>query len=158
MKCHVNTTKAIVGLLSGLMFLTLGAVALHLRLFVFAAITLVLSCIYLFLALRNGDTLLLSSDGISRLSFGRERAHWNWESIQEYGVIGLRLFGSEKAIENGTKYVYFSETPMDDDQRFQMALKWPPKKCAYALYSDELLHNAKLRLDLEPVYFNTSEP
>ena len=158
MKCRVDAVKAIVGALTCAAFLTIGVVAASLRYAVLAVITISLGIIYLGLAMKNGAVLVLDDAGIRRMCLGREIRRWSWSEIREYGIMGTRVFGSQKAINNGTRYIYFSENTMDDQERFKMALNWPPKKCAYALYTDELMHSAKTRLEIEPVYFNTLEP
>lgn len=158
MKWRIDALKACVAALTGIAFLTIGVVAASLQYAAFAAITLSLAAVYLRLALKNGGVLILDDAGVHQVCFGREVRCWNWNEISEYGVMGTRVFGTKKRVNKGTRYVYFSEKAMDSEERFQMCLSWPPKRCAYASYTEELMRDAKRRMGTAPVYYNTPEP
>ena len=158
MRFRINTAKAVAGGLTCAAFTVLGVTAITLHHTVFAGICILLALVFLAVTLQNSALLRLDEAGIHRILLGRETGCWKWEDIREYGVMGTRLFGTEKQKNNGTRYLYFSKDAMNDNQRFQLCLNWPPKKCAYALYTDELMHSAMTRLDLEPTYYNATEP
>lgn len=55
------------------------------------------------------------------------------EELREVGVVGLHVFGNKK--RTGTRYIYFSKERMDDHERFDMCLKWPPRNKIYMTWN-----------------------
>ena len=122
------------------------------------AICLILFTVYGFVFFQNFSELKLDGNGVHKLFLGKEVASWSWGAIQEIGVMSTRVFGSEESRKNGTKYVYFSEKEMGEEDRFKMCLEWPPRKCGYALYTPKLLNRALEYSDVDAVYYNAEEP
>ncbi len=89
------------------------------------------------LALINGRLVRFSDEGVELKLFSFTRLKFTWDEIAEAGVIGTKVFrmSIDKTNYVGSRYIYFSRVSMTDDERFQMALKWPPKDKIYIRFS-----------------------
>lgn len=157
-KYRVDIGKAFVAGTTGGVFLVIGAVAWAAGYDWLSAAAFAFTAIYVWLAVRNAAVLYCDKTGIHTRMCGQKLRSCSWDDIKEFGVMGTRVFGSEKRRNKGRRYVYFSKNRMDDSEHFKMCLNWPPKNCPYALYTDGLIKEAQKRPDIEPVYYNTEEP
>ena len=61
-----------------------------------------------------------------------------WEDIREIGVCGLKISLKNRERRGqrhpGTLFLYVSPEELDEDGRFGMILKWPPKDKIYLKY------------------------
>lgn len=109
------------------------------RSFVAGAAFLVLGLLYAVIACYLGGMVTIGESGISVLYlFGRK---WfiPWLRLQEVGIIGIKVLNNNNTKRTGTKYIYFSEKEMSKDERFQMALEWPPKDVIYLRFDYDRL-------------------
>ena len=65
------------------------------------------------------------------------RATWN--EIAEVDVIGSKVLNRNNTKKCGTLYLIFSPEKLDDDKRFDMMIKWPPKDKIYLKFTKDRL-------------------
>lgn len=111
----------------------------YLSALVFAVITLV----FLKMTLDAGARLSVGQTGITRRLFGKITHQISWEELSEVGIAGSKVFNKGNPAKTGTVYIYFSKEPMDDQERFNMMLKWPPKDKLYLSYNRSRLDFVK---------------
>lgn len=99
-----------------------------------------ISLIFTKVSLTTGAKITINPEGVSRSVFGKVTKSFAWDQISEVGVAGSRIFAKGNKEKNGTLYIYFSQVPLTDQERFQMMLKWPPKDKIY-------LEHDKYRMD-----------
>ena len=97
-------------------------------------ISLALMIVYIFAAFKNGQIVHIDSDRIYRL-FPHDGAGLNWSSVREVGVVGLKVLGNPDKKHTGSKYIYFSDHAISEEELFQMCLKWPPEDILYIRFS-----------------------
>lgn len=134
----VNKTKAI---LSGFMVVFMGGFGIYYlihSMYPEAPVFLVVAAIFAFLFWQNATTVTVTDDAVSRsfLGFGKKTVPWS--DIQELGLIGENVFSHKKS-KTGHKYIYFSPKKMTEKERFDMIVKWPPKKMLYVEYQEKTL-------------------
>ena len=111
-----------------------------------ALLFIVIALLFLKVSLTAGAKVAIGPDGITRSVLGKTVLSFTWDEIAEVGVAGSRIFNKGNKEKSGTLYIYFSKTPMDDQERFQMMLKWPPKDKIY-------LEHDKYRMDFIQVLY-----
>ena len=87
-----------------------------------------------------------------------------WDQVREVGLIGEGVFN--KKGNSGDKYIYFYSITMTPEERFDMIVKWPPKKdVVYVEYSERTLeycmtlwHGELKTYNVEDLFPNTGEP
>lgn len=108
------------------------------------------------ISVRNFTRILISKDKIEvRPIMGKTRSY-RWEDIKEVGVIGTKVFPKTSSNKGGRKYIYFSPEELDEDSRFDLALKWPPK-IPYTSHSDAKLDAVMLIWRKPVAYYNTPD-
>lgn len=108
------------------------------------------------ISVRNFTRILISKDKIEvRPIMGKTRSY-RWEDIKEVGVIGTKVFPKTSSNKGGRKYIYFSPEELDEDSRFDLALKWPPK-IPYTSHSDGKLDAVMLIWRKPVAYYNTPD-
>ena len=113
---------------------------LYIRRPVSALVFFVIALLFFKVSLTAGAIITINPNGINRSVLGKVRNTFTWDEISEVGVAGSRIFNKGNKEKSGTLYIYFSKTPMTDEERFQMMLKWPPKDKIY-------LEHDKYRMD-----------
>lgn len=109
-----------------------------------------IALLFLKVSFTTGAKITISPEGITRSVLGKATKTLTWDEITEVGVAGSRIFNKGSKEKCGTLYIYFSKTPMDDQERFQMMLKWPPKDKLYLQYDQyrmdfiQALYNQKV--------------
>ncbi len=90
-------------------------------------ISAILIVVFALISVRNLTRILISQENIEvRPLLGKTRIY-SWHEIKEVGVIGTKLFPNTSSNKGGRKYIYFSSEELDENSRFKLALKWPPK-------------------------------
>lgn len=111
--------------------------------------------LYAVLAVLNGKTVHVSSEGIETKLFGIPLRSMNWSQVKEMGIVGLRVLHRDSAKRTGEKYLYFSPRAMTDDERFDLCLKWPPKDIIYFRYRAKYMEHVMQCCDRDLVFYNT---
>lgn len=130
-KYIVDQPKAVI---SGLCFLLLGALCIYWLLdkdWVASFVFFVFSCLFGNELVQNATSITVSETGITRSFFGMMTKAIGWSDIKEVGVIGTKVFNRRDSQKVGRMYIYFSDKVMTENERFAIALKWPPKKKAF---------------------------
>lgn len=122
-----------------------------------AVVFFLLGMLFLAVALVNGTVVTVDERGISRATLGMGSRFLPWEEAAEVGVCGTRLFRKGKRGKTGTLYIYVSPTPLTDEARFDMVLKWPPLRGYYLLYSQERMAAVQLRWEGRIVRYNAGD-
>lgn len=150
----VNKYKLIIAALCCLFFAVVTALLLLWKARLLACIPLILCIVYGVIAVQNGNVVRVDAGGVSRRFPGRGRS-MSWENIGEVGVVGLRVLNSEGKRYTGTRYIYVSEKPMSEQERFDLCLKWPPKDILYFRFSYKRIAAVQALWGKEIVLFNT---
>ena len=116
----------------------------------------VLAVIFLVIAAKGFSRIRLSEEGIETISVIGRRKITRWENVMEVGVIGTKVFPKASEDKRGRKFLYFSPKELDEDARFQLALKWPPS-IPYTSYSKEKLETTALIWKKPISYYNTPD-
>ena len=121
---------AVTGLASAAfsIFMTILLVSFcHLQMIVGIVVSAILALVFAVITLRNVTRILISNEKIEvRPVLGKAKTY-SWEEIKEVGVIGTKVFPKTSSNKGGRKYIYFSPEELDEDSRFDLAFKWPPK-------------------------------
>lgn len=100
-----------------------------------ALIFFIIAAVFLIVATYSAAIISVSEEGVTRKGILGRKIHFPWDEIQETGVAGTRLFPQSDKGKAGTLYIYFSKEEMNDRQRFDMMLHWPPKDKIYLQYT-----------------------
>lgn len=127
-KYIVDQSKAVI---SGLCFLLLGAFCLYCLFnkdWIASFVLFVFSGLFGYELAQNAASITVSETGITRSFFGMMTKDIGWGDIKEVGVVGTKVFNKREPQKVGRMYIYFSDKVMTENERFAIALKWPPKK------------------------------
>lgn len=156
-KFIVNLPGCLIAGFTAILFTWLTILAVYNQKPLLALLFAAFSLLYILVAGKNGATVRFSETGIA-LYVGlwcvRSR---KWEDIKEIGVLGTKAFASPKAKKHGNLYIYFSERKMTEVERFELCLKWPPKKMIYHGYSITIKDLLEKYWQKEVVLYNASE-
>lgn len=156
-KYRVHTLKFIISSIFFIFLMVIGISLLTINRYGSALIFLLLALIFSAVALMSGSTIHISSSGIRQTYFGITVRSLKWDEIAEIGVIGTKVFNKKHPERTGTLYFYFSKVTMTNEERFNMALKWPPFTKIYLLYTDSRLNNIQSFWSSHIVTFNTGD-
>ena len=67
------------------------------------------------------------------------------------------LFGPAKRSSIGTPYLYFSEEPLTEEQRFTLALKWPPRDMIFLRFTPERVAHVQSSSQKYVEHYNTGD-
>lgn len=138
-KFTVNPLRLAVALATSLASLVIAAAMIFIRSPLPAVVFLVIAIFFALLSASNGARLTVSGTGIERKPWIGGKTAWSWDEIAEVGVAGTKLFPKSDSGKPGEMYIYFSKRVLDDNERFEMVLKWPPKDRLYLSYTPERL-------------------
>lgn len=91
--------------------------------------------IYGVIAVMTGSSLYIGGKYLEQRFLGIRIRSLAWQDVKEVGVVGTKVFNKGNPDKTGSLYIYFSPAVMDDDERFQMCVRWPPKKAMYMQYT-----------------------
>lgn len=92
---------------------------------------------FVYVAWLYGAVIETSPEGVSQKRVGVPARTLAWPEVAEMGVVGTKVFNRGSPNKTGALYIYFSPVALDEESRFQLALKWPPKEQLYMLYLKE---------------------
>lgn len=148
-KFCVDPFKCTVSAATIVLCIVLISVMVPLRELLAALVLLVIALLFSPIFVLYGSSLVLDEQGVHRRFCGMETACLSWAQIRETGVVGLKVFNNNDPKKTGTRYIYFSREKLSDQERFAMALKWPPKEKLYLRYTKE-------RLDIVQSYWSNT--
>ena len=135
----IHIFKFLVALLTTVICLILTVVLLFLNEFIAAVFFGLIAALFTFVGLLYGSHLTINTVGVQRDFGPLFKKNYRWDEISEVGVVGVNIFNNNDPNHTGSRYIYFSPDSLDEDQRFRLALKWPPKDILYMAYSKERL-------------------
>lgn len=147
----INPFKCIISTGTCLCFFLLSGCMVLIQRWGSTVIFLLFGLLFGLVAIINGSVIHLDSTGIFKTVLGIRTKILRWDDIGEVGVTGTKPFNKNHPEKTGGLYIYFSETPMTEQERFEMILKWPPTKKLYLTYNTRraeailLLYNRKLQ-------------
>ena len=106
---------------------------------------------FLYVAYLYGAAVEVLPGEIRVIRFGKVARSLPWPEVAEMGVAGTRVFNRNHPSKTGALYIYFSPVRLGEEERFQMALKWPPKEQIYLLYTKERMDS------IRPLWFGKVE-
>lgn len=111
-----------------------------------AAIFLAIALLFFLVASTYGARIRISDEGAERVSLlGRVTKRLAWADIHEVGVGGTSVFRKDDRKHPGTLYIYLSEKPLTEAERFDLMLKFPPRNMLYCTYSRQRMEAIQLR-------------
>lgn len=134
MKNTVNLFQSIVAVLTGIILGGMCFFCMVMGYWIPAVIVGMLAIIFLCIGVLDGSYIEISDAEISRKFMKHKLNSIQRQELKEVGVVGIRVLGDKK--KTGTRYIYFSKNKMDDAQRFQMCLQWPPKDKLYMVWNE----------------------
>lgn len=152
----VNIYKLIAAALCCVIFAVLAVLLFLWKANWIAFIFLILCVVYGAVALQNGAVIQVNRKGVSR-RFPRKGLSMDWEHIAEVGVAGLRVLHGEGKKYTGARYIYFSEKPLSEEERFDLCLKWPPKDILYFQFSYKRIAAVQKLWEKDITMFNTGD-
>ena len=132
----------------------IAGVCLFLGRFLSALVFLAIALLFFKIALDAGAKISVGKDGVSRRLLGKTTHSFKWEEIAETGAAGSKILNKGNPNKTGTVYIYFSPTALDDNDRFDMMLRWPPKDKLYLRYSEARLNFIKTVCGMDIVGYN----
>ena len=132
----------------------IAGVCLFLGRFLSALVFLAIALLFFKIALDAGAKISVGKDGVSRRLLGKTTHAFKWEEIAETGAAGSKILNKGNPNKTGTVYIYFSPMALDDNERFDMMLKWPPKDNLYLRYSEARLNFIKTVCGMDIVGYN----
>ena len=174
----VHPAKLAAGLPTGILLLWSGAIQLSTRLWWCGLLFIAFGVLFLMVAALYGRVVHVGPSGVRWTLLGRELRSRTWEQIGEIGVVGTRvfngnsgngpaapsgqggregLFGPAKRSSIGTPYLYFSEEPLTEEQRFTLALKWPPRDMIFLRFTPERVAHVQSSSQKYVEHYNTGD-
>lgn len=128
----------------------------------YGVVFLLLAAVFILVAAIYGRVVAISPEGVQSSLLGLARKSLTWDQIGEIGVVGTRVFnnanphqgvgGDKKTIRTvlysknpsiGTPYIYFSPHALTDEQRFRLALEWPPRGMIFLRFSPDRIEKVQ---------------
>lgn len=127
--------KCGVALLTGVFSLVMVAVMIDLQAWLGV---LAFGLIFVFfsgLAVLYGARIRLDERGVCRFFLWRRQCFLSWSEIKEVSVIGVNVFNRHNPKRTGSRYLCFWPKALSEEERFRLALEWPPKEGIYMVYT-----------------------
>ena len=167
-----HPTKALVAGLTAVVLVLAGGQLLFSGRW-YGVIFLLLGVVFILITAIYGRVVAVSAGGVRSSLLGMSWKSLDWDQIGEIGVIGTRVFnnadphqgagGGKKtartALYNknpsiGTPYIYFSPYALTDEQRFRLALEWPPRGMIFLRFSPDRIEKVQQLSLREIVRYN----
>ncbi|MCC8076763.1 MAG: hypothetical protein LIO60_00175 [Oscillospiraceae bacterium] len=130
----VDVIKLTVSIICTAVCFGLAYVVSFLNVWLISILFLALGVVYIGVAIHCGRIVHMDGEGVKCSILFKRRA-MAWTDVSEVGVLGTKALHSGEARHTGARYIYFSPSKLDDDQRFQLCLHWPPKDLIYFRFS-----------------------
>ena len=136
-KFRIHTFKYLIAAGTSAVSLGMAVLMFYLHEWRGVVMFLLVACLFAWIAVLYGAVITIDRDEIRMSFWGIPIRKNTWNEIKEVGVVGTNIFRTEKGKYTGSRYIYFSTEPMDENERFRLAMKWPPGKMIYLLYTRE---------------------
>ena len=156
-KFIVHPLKFIVCLATFAIGLVLAVCLILIKRYVSAAVFFGIGLMFLCIASVFGAVITVDDSGVSRSVLGRVRQSFRWDQVAEVGVAGAKVLKSASSQKTGELYIYFSPLALDDQQRFEMMLRWPPKDKIFMQYSRQRIEAVQMCWDSKLQLYNAGK-
>lgn len=129
----VYVAKMLAGFVTFVVSGILGSTYIYTGKYLEAVFLWCIAIVFLVIGLNYSCIITIDHTGVSKSLCGKTIRHLSWSEIREVGVTGTKVFGDEKK-NHGTLFIYFSPVALTEEERFSMALNWPPRKQIYLEY------------------------
>lgn len=117
--------------------LTLGITFLTLKNWLGAVVMFAIAGLFIWQGFLYGPWVSITCEGIRKHIFGWTLKEISWSEIAEVGVVGTRVFNKLTPHKTGPMYIYFSPRKLTEEERFRLALDFPPRDMLYLLHNQE---------------------
>ncbi len=156
-KFRVHTFKYLIAAVTVIVSLGVSALMCYLREWRGVIMFLLVALLFSWIAVMYGAVITISNDKIRMSFWGILMRERTWKEIKEVGVVGTNIFRVENGKYVGNRYIYFSTEGLDEDERFKLAMKWPPRKMIYLFYTKERLDQIQHIWDNEISSYNAGD-
>lgn len=153
----IDPLKFVIALLTAIALILLGAVAWMSNRYVSMAIYFLLGGVFLYVVFIYGSIVTVSERGVVCRFAGITRHSFLWTNISEVGVVGTKVFNRVNPKKTGSLYIYFSPTFMDDKERFDLVMKWPPSKLIFLKYNKKRMDSIQIIWSRKITEYNTGD-
>ncbi len=153
----VNPMKAVVGAGVALTSFGFGIIMLTIGKPAGIVFFCILGVVYFIIAMVSGAIVSFGETGITKKVLGQVVVDKNWTEVKEIGVCGTKVFNLRHPEKTGVKYIYISFEKLDEDSRFEMVLKWPPKDKIYFVYTKQRLEAIQMISGMKIETYNTND-
>jgi hypothetical protein len=153
----VNFFKLIICVIWALILLSLAVSLTYSGRYGSSIIFLILSGIFCFAATINGSIIHISPSCVKQTLFCFTINEILLSDIREICVAGVNVLNSRNPSKTGSLYIYISSVQMNDKERFDMCLKWPPFDKIHLLYTPERIAAIQTVWDKKIMTYNTDE-
>jgi len=159
MKAIVSTSKSLASVFFTLFFFGYAIFYLVQWLLPEFLLFLALGALFFYQFFKNASYIKSDEESIRLCFFGLTRKELHWSEVREMGVIGENVFSrkNQKRLWKGERFIYFSTRELNEEGRFQMAVRWPPKDAIYAEYTQELLTQLQTVWNRPVKYYNVED-
>lgn len=151
----VNPQKLIISIVTVIISLILTGTLFYISRPGSALLFFLIAVIFFIESFFSGAIVSVSNEGIKQTIFGKCIKEFGWAEIQEIGVIGSNPFHKTERGTPGTLYIYISKQTMNQQDRFDMVLKWPPNDKIYLQYTKQRLYSIQMQWNNKIYTYNT---
>jgi len=141
---RVQTFKYLISAVTAITALLIFAVMLYLAEWPGVVLFLLIAVLFGWQGIIYGAVIVVDRDEVRRTFWGITISRISWNAVQEVGVIGTKIFKAEDTRFQGERYIYLSPKKLDEEERFRLAMKWPPKDMIYFYYSRERIDQVQM--------------
>ena len=138
------------GLILGITFLTL-------KNWLGAAVMLIIGALFVWQGFVYGPWISITCEGVRKHIFGWTLKQVRWDEIQEVGVVGTKVFNRLAPDKTGPMYIYFSPKKLTEQERFQLALDFPPRDMLFLLHNQQREDLVQNLWDTKLIGYNTGK-
>lgn len=117
--------------------LVLGTTFIVLRNWPGAVLMFTIAGLFIWQGMIYGPWVCITGEGIRKHIFGHTLQQMRWDQVKEVGVVGTRVFNRLTPDKTGPMYIYFSPRELSTEERFQLALTFPPKDMLFLLHDQQ---------------------
>lgn len=154
---RVHTAKYVAAFVTVLAALAATALSLAFAHYITACLFLLVAVVFSVIGVMYGSVVSLEETGVRRGFWGIQISDTPWYEIAEVGVVGVKVFNNNNPKHTGSRYIYFSKKALSDEERFKLALEWPPKDMPYLLYTRTRIDTAMLYHNKEIATYNAGD-
>ena len=131
----VHPLKCVVAMLTSIFSLVMTVVLIDLKAWLGVFVFGLIFSFFTGVAILYGARVRFDEQGVSRFFLWKRQRFFAWSEIKEISVVGLNVFKRPNSKRTGSRYVCFWRETMSEEERFRVALEWPPKDGIYMVYT-----------------------